>query len=81
MKPRSSPLRAPGKQIVELDEEQREEAFSDVKLALTSETVLVHYNSSLPVKLSVDASPYGLGVAIMHVYPNGHDALLPCHKH
>ena len=48
-----------------------ERAFSDVKLALSSETVLVHYNPSLPVELSVDASPYGLGAVIMHVYPNG----------
>ena len=48
-----------------------EQAFSDVKLALSSETVLAHYNPSLPVELSVDASPYGLGAIIMHVYPNG----------
>ena len=48
-----------------------EQAFSDVKLALSSETVLAHYNRSLPVELSVDASPYGLGAVIMHVYPNG----------
>ena len=44
-----------------------EQAFSDVKLALSSETVLAHYNPSVPVKLSVDASPYGLGAVIMHV--------------
>ena len=42
-----------------------------MKLALSSETVLAHYNPSLPVELSVDASPYGLGAVIMHVYPNG----------
>ena len=46
-------------------------AFNDVKCALTSETVLAHYSPSLPVELSVDASPYGLGAVIMHVYPNG----------
>ena len=28
-----------------------EQAFSDVKLALSSETVLAHYNPSLPVEL------------------------------
>ena len=47
------------------------QAFSDVKLALSSKTVLAHYNPSLPVELSVDASPYGLGAVITHVYPNG----------
>ena len=48
-----------------------DKAFSDVKCALTSETVLPHYNPSLPVELAVDASPYGLGAVIMHEFPNG----------
>ena len=41
-----------------------------VKHVLTSETVLTHYKPSLPAKLSVDASPYGLGAVITHVYSN-----------
>ena len=48
-----------------------DKAFCDVKCALTSETVLTHYNPSLPVELAVDASPYGLGAVIMHAFPNG----------
>ena len=48
-----------------------EQAFRDIKHALTSETTLTHYDPVLPVELSVDASPYGLGAVIMHVYPNG----------
>ena len=48
-----------------------DKAFCDVKCALTSETVLTHYNPSLPVELAVDASPYGLGAVIMHELPNG----------
>ena len=48
-----------------------DKAFCAVKCALTSETVLTHYDPKLPVELSVDASPYGLGAVIMHVYPNG----------
>lgn len=36
-----------------------DKAFSDVKCALTSETVLTHYNSSLLVELAVEAFPYG----------------------
>ena len=48
-----------------------DQAFGDIKRALTSETNLKHYDPGLPVELSVDASPYGLGAVIMHVYPNG----------
>lgn len=48
-----------------------EKAFCAVKCALTSATMLAHYDHKLLVELSVDASPYGLGAVIMHVYPNG----------
>ena len=48
-----------------------DQAFGDIKHALTSETTLTHYDPGLPVECSVDASPYGLGAVIMHVYPNG----------
>ena len=47
-----------------------DQAFGDIKRALTSETTLTHYDPGLPVELSVVASPYGLGAVIMHVYPN-----------
>ena len=43
-----------------------------MKCALTSaKAVLAQFDPEFPVELSVDASPYGLGVDIMHVYPNG----------
>ena len=48
-----------------------DQAFGDIKYALTSETTLTHCNPGLPLELSVDASPYRLGAVIMHVYPNG----------
>ena len=48
-----------------------DKAFGDIKHALTSETTLTHYDPGLPVELSVDSSPYGLGTVIMHVCPNG----------
>ena len=47
-----------------------DQAFSNIKHALTSENTRMHYHLGLPVKMSVDASPYGLGTVIMHVYPN-----------
>lgn len=30
--------------------------------------MLVHYNADLPVKVSCDASPFGLGAVLSHVY-------------
>ena len=49
-----------------------EKAVCATKCALTSATaVLAHFDPEFPVELSVDASPYGLGVDIMHVYSNG----------
>ena len=46
-------------------------AVCAVKCTLTSATaVLAQFDPEFPVELSVDASPYGLGVDIMHVYPN-----------
>ena len=47
-----------------------EVAFSKVKSALTSETILAHYDPSLPLELVVDASPYGLGAALIQIYDN-----------
>ena len=47
-----------------------EHAFKKVKEAITTETVLAHYNPKLPVELAADASQYGVGAAVMHVYPD-----------
>ena len=48
-----------------------DQAFGDIKHALTSEPTLTQYDPGVPVELSVHASLYGLGAVIMHVYPNG----------
>ena len=47
-----------------------DQAFGNIKHALTSETTLTHYDPGLPVELSMDASPYGLAAVIMHMYSN-----------
>lgn len=42
-------------------------AFNRIKEILTSSPVLVHYDSKLPVKLTVDASATGIGAVLSHV--------------
>lgn len=44
-----------------------EETFQKCKNILTSDAVLVHYDDKLPLKVSCDASPVGLGVVLSHV--------------
>ena len=41
--------------------------FQECKLLLTSDVVLAHYNTKKQLKLSCDASRYGLGVVLSHV--------------
>lgn len=53
--------------------EQCQKAFVEVKNALTSDTVLVHYSPELPLVLSVDSSSYGVGSVLAHRYPNGEE--------
>ena len=47
------------------------EAFQRAKDSLVSSQVLAHYDPKLPIKLAADASAYGIGAVISHVYPDG----------
>ena len=47
--------------------DKQDVAFQAVKAALKSPSLLVHYNCSLPLVLSCDASPYGVGAVLSHV--------------
>lgn len=47
------------------------EDFKAAKNGLTSSQVLVHYDPSLPLKQAADASAYGIGAVISHVYQDG----------
>lgn len=41
-----------------------------MKAILPSDNVLVHYNVNLPLKLTVDASPYGVSAILSQIYEN-----------
>ena len=46
-------------------------AFQMAKDQLTSTQVLTHYDPALPINLAADASAYGVGAVISHVFPDG----------
>ena len=48
-------------------------AFEQAKKELVSAKVLAHYDPDLPMKMAADASAYGVGAVISHVYPNGNE--------
>ena len=50
---------------------EQQTAFENCKKALTSDKLLVHYDSKKPLVLDCDASPYGLGAVISHIFPDG----------
>ena len=45
--------------------------FEGIKKLLLTPAVLVHYNSTLPIQLATDASAYGVGAVISHIFPDG----------
>lgn len=48
-------------------------ALMKVKKMMKSKQVLIHYNPHLPIRLSCDALPFGLGAVLSHVYPSGEE--------
>ena len=44
-----------------------------MKQRVVSSRVLVHYDCELPLRLTTDASDYGFGAVISHVFPNGEE--------
>ena len=48
-------------------------AFHQVKTVLALSKVLAHYDANLTIRVACDASPYGLGAVLSHIYPNGEE--------
>lgn len=48
-----------------------DKAFQEVKVLLTGDNVLVHFDLNKPLVLSTDASPYGLGAVLSHRLSDG----------
>ena len=44
------------------------ETFETIKKQILTPAVLVHYNSTLPIQLATDASAYGVGAVISHIF-------------
>ena len=49
----------------------QQEAFEKSKMMLQSSHVLVHFDPGLPMRVSCDASPYGIGAVLSHIMPDG----------
>ena len=47
------------------------QAFEASKKLLVTAPVLAHYDPALPMKMTRDASAYGIGAVILHVFPDG----------
>ena len=45
-------------------------AFQAAKKQITSAKVLTHYDPTLPIKLAIDATVYGVGVVVSHKMPD-----------
>ncbi|XP_015263543.1 PREDICTED: uncharacterized protein K02A2.6-like [Gekko japonicus] len=68
------PTREKVKAIVEAPPpKSKAAAFKSVKELLISNSVLAHFDESLPVVLACDASPYGVGAVLAHRLPDGRE--------
>ena len=74
--PQISTLLAPLYKLLEKDQvwnwtPECENTFRKCQSVLSSSAVLVHYDNNQPLKLACDASSYGLGAVLSHVFTDG----------
>ncbi|XP_026563420.1 uncharacterized protein K02A2.6-like, partial [Pseudonaja textilis] len=53
---------------------REEDAFNRTKDLLTSDTVLIQYSETLPITVTCDASPFGVGAILSHTLADGKEA-------
>ncbi|XP_026563421.1 uncharacterized protein K02A2.6-like, partial [Pseudonaja textilis] len=53
---------------------REETAFQRTKNLLISDAVLIQYSETLPLTVTCDASPFGIGAVLSHTLPNGKEA-------
>ncbi|XP_026581555.1 uncharacterized protein LOC113454394, partial [Pseudonaja textilis] len=53
---------------------REETAFQRTKDLLTSDAVLIQYSETLPLSVTCDASPFGIGAVLSHTLPDGTEA-------
>lgn len=69
---KAGPLNELRRQGVEFKWTNRQQtAFQELKDTIINAVQLVHYQSDIPLRLATDASKYGIGAVISHVYPDG----------
>uniref|UniRef100_A0A5S6QBK2 RNA-directed DNA polymerase n=1 Tax=Trichuris muris TaxID=70415 RepID=A0A5S6QBK2_TRIMR len=59
---------------------EHEQAFGNLKKLISSDAVLVQYDDTLPLILTCDASPYGLGCVLAHKFPDGTEMPIAFHS-
>ena len=52
---------------------EQDKAFQLAKKALQTDAVLVHYDSTKPLLLACDASEYGIGAVLSHIFADGQE--------
>ncbi|XP_026582358.1 uncharacterized protein K02A2.6-like, partial [Pseudonaja textilis] len=53
---------------------REEDAFNRTKNLLTSDAVLIQYSETLPITVTCDASPFGVGAILSHTLADGKEA-------
>ena len=61
--------------------DETDKALNTAKRMVTSDQVLAHFHTDVPLKLVCDASPYGIGAVLSHIYPDGIEKLIGFASH
>lgn len=59
---------------------KHEKAYKAAKDMLTSDITLAHFDEKLPVLLTCDGSPYGVGAVLSHISPSGKEVPIAYHS-